>query len=228
MAYKRISPMPVIEGGTGIQSATSYAPLTGGTTSTGAFQSASTGQSTAGFVLTSTGSSSLPTFQAVSGSSSISSMFYANMNAENNAFGNTGYVFALGSITAGTVVTNTGSNGYVGNGAGTPANYTAPVTGYYQIIGIIGTTITATTGSTAVKMSFYVNGALVSTWWDGPTYNQCTGYSGFSPANSGGSGTIIIKLNSGDVVTWRVQGQAASGNIDAIYAGAIGAILLGI
>jgi len=66
MAYKRQSPQPVVEGGTGIQTATAYAPLTAGTTSTGAFQVASTGLSTSGFVLTSNGASALPSFQATS------------------------------------------------------------------------------------------------------------------------------------------------------------------
>lgn len=67
MAYKRISPQPVIEGGTGISSATSYAPVCGGTTTTGAFQSASSGQSNSGYVLTSNGTSALPTWQAAPG-----------------------------------------------------------------------------------------------------------------------------------------------------------------
>ena len=57
----------VAGGGTGITSATSYAPICGGTTTTGALQSASTGISTVGFVLTSTGASSLPTWQASGG-----------------------------------------------------------------------------------------------------------------------------------------------------------------
>jgi hypothetical protein len=74
MAYKRISPMPVIEGGTGIQSATPYAPLTGGTTSTGPFQSASTGISTSGDVLTSNGGSALPSWQPASGGSGAGSL----------------------------------------------------------------------------------------------------------------------------------------------------------
>jgi len=69
MAYKRISPIPVIEGGTGIQSATAYAPICGGTTTTGAFQSASTGFSNSGYVFTSNGSSALPDWQATSGGS---------------------------------------------------------------------------------------------------------------------------------------------------------------
>lgn len=70
MAYKRNSPTPVVEGGTGIvTSTTAYAPICGGTTATGAFQAASTGLGTAGYVLTSNGSSALPSFQAASGGS---------------------------------------------------------------------------------------------------------------------------------------------------------------
>ena len=57
--------LPVANGGTGATSQTAYAVLTGGTTSTGAFQSvASVG--TSGQVLTSNGASALPTFQTVS------------------------------------------------------------------------------------------------------------------------------------------------------------------
>jgi hypothetical protein len=54
----------VANGGTGDQSFTAYAPIIGGTTTTGALQSASTGMSNSGYVLTSTGSSSAPTWQA--------------------------------------------------------------------------------------------------------------------------------------------------------------------
>ena len=53
-------------GGTAASSFTAYAPVIGGTTSTGALQSASTGMSNSGYVLTSTGSSSAPTWQAAS------------------------------------------------------------------------------------------------------------------------------------------------------------------
>ena len=48
----------VANGGTGDASFTTYAPVCGGTTATGALQSASTGISTSGFVLTSTGAAS--------------------------------------------------------------------------------------------------------------------------------------------------------------------------
>lgn len=68
MSYKRIAPLPVPEGGTGIiTGTTAYAPIFAGTTATGAFQTSATGMSNAGWVLTSTGSASLPTWQAVPG-----------------------------------------------------------------------------------------------------------------------------------------------------------------
>jgi hypothetical protein len=53
-------------GGTGAASFTAYAPIFGGTTSTGTLQSGTVG--TAGQVLTSNGAGALPTFQAVSSS----------------------------------------------------------------------------------------------------------------------------------------------------------------
>jgi len=58
--------LPVANGGTGFSSATAYAVLCGGTTSTGQFQSiASVG--TSGQVLTSNGAGALPTFQTAGG-----------------------------------------------------------------------------------------------------------------------------------------------------------------
>ena len=61
----------VAGGGTGDTSFTAYAPVCGGTTTTAALQSASTGISTSGYVLTSNGASSLPTFQAGTGFTSL-------------------------------------------------------------------------------------------------------------------------------------------------------------
>ena len=65
-----IQPFPatVPQGGTGVASVTAYAPICAGTTTTGAFQAANTGQSTVGFVWTSNGASALPSFQAAGGS----------------------------------------------------------------------------------------------------------------------------------------------------------------
>lgn len=58
----------VASGGTGVTSATAYAPIFGGTTSTGAFQSGTVG--TSGQVLTSNGAGVLPTFQTLASSGS--------------------------------------------------------------------------------------------------------------------------------------------------------------
>ena len=61
--------LPVTNGGTGDSSLTAYAPLFGGTTSTGALQSGTVG--TAGQVLTSNGVGALPTFQNAGGGGTI-------------------------------------------------------------------------------------------------------------------------------------------------------------
>lgn len=58
--------LPVSHGGTGDSSLTAYAPIFGGTTTTGAVQSGTVG--TSGQVLTSNGAGALPTFQSPPGS----------------------------------------------------------------------------------------------------------------------------------------------------------------
>jgi hypothetical protein len=64
--------LPVANGGTGATTQTAYAVLTGGTTSTGAYQSiASVG--TTGQVLTSNGAGALPTFQTPAGGAAFPS-----------------------------------------------------------------------------------------------------------------------------------------------------------
>jgi len=60
------TPITVTQGGTGVSNATAYAVITGGTTSTGAFQTVS-GTGTSGQVLTSNGAGALPTWQTSSG-----------------------------------------------------------------------------------------------------------------------------------------------------------------
>lgn len=57
----------VAGGGTGATSLTAYAPVCGGTTTTGAVQSCSSGIGTSGYVLTSNGASALPSWQAAAG-----------------------------------------------------------------------------------------------------------------------------------------------------------------
>lgn len=71
--------VPVTDGGLGVSSLTAYAPIFGGTTSTGAVQSGTVGST--GQVLTSNGAGALPTFQTLTSSGIpdvISSLFVVN------------------------------------------------------------------------------------------------------------------------------------------------------
>lgn len=69
--------LAVPRGGTGLASATAYAVLCGGTTSTGAFQSV-VGLGSSGDVLTSNGAGALPTFQAAAGGGVTSTQVQLN------------------------------------------------------------------------------------------------------------------------------------------------------
>lgn len=89
----------VAQGGTGRASATAYAVVCGGTTSTGAHQSvASVG--TSGQVLTSNGAGSLPTFQAVSASVASGTMYEnAQTVSSNYTITSNKNAFSVGPIT---------------------------------------------------------------------------------------------------------------------------------
>jgi hypothetical protein len=99
MAYLQISPIPIVEGGTQVQSFIPYALITGGTAPTFPLQTVATG--TAGQVLTYTGALSLPTWQP-SPASSIT------------ITGDTG-----GSLTGNSFTFSGGVTGLTFNGAGT-------------------------------------------------------------------------------------------------------------
>ena len=80
MAYKQVSPIPVIEGGTQFQSATAYAVICGGVTSTSALQPLAT-LGAAGTVLTSNGPGALPSFLPSSGGGITWTVISANQTA---------------------------------------------------------------------------------------------------------------------------------------------------
>lgn len=101
MSYKRQSPTPVVEGGTGKVSYTANAPLVAGTSSTAALAQVTTGLNTAGYVLTAN-SSGAPTFQAAGGGGGI-----------NTIDGDSG------SVTGSTVTVTGGTSGAVFTGSGT-------------------------------------------------------------------------------------------------------------
>lgn len=138
-------------GGTGVVSATAYAPIVGGTTTTGALQSAGTGQSTSGNVYTSNGSSAAPSFQppsatsgglvllaTVSASASASVEFANNFSATYND-----YLILYDNVVHAT--TNTIMEALVGYG-GTPTYSSSGYTA--QQLNASSTTVGATAGPT--------------------------------------------------------------------------------
>lgn len=80
--------LPVANGGSGVSSLTAYAPIFGGTTSTGPVQSGSVG--TAGQVLTSNGAGALPTFQSAAGGGDASTNTATSVDNEIALFSGTG------------------------------------------------------------------------------------------------------------------------------------------
>ena len=132
MSYKRISPQPIVEGGTGVQSTTAYAVLCGGTTSTGALQSIA-GVGTSGQVLTSNGAGALPTFQAAGGGGGI-----------NIINGNTG------SVTGSTVTITGSTSGLVFTGS------SATLTSSFNFISL--PTTTSTNGQILINSTRFLHG----------------------------------------------------------------------
>lgn len=68
------NPISVNTGGTGVASVTTYAPLCGGTTSTGPFQEATSGFNTSGLILGSGGPSALPYWRGTAGMTKITTL----------------------------------------------------------------------------------------------------------------------------------------------------------
>jgi hypothetical protein len=104
--------LTVPNGGTGVTSATAYALLTGGTTSTGAFQTVS-GTGTSGQVLTSAGAGALPTWQTISSPAQAGGALIVNTTTVTTSYTvPTGSnAFSVGPITVASGQTVTVSSG---------------------------------------------------------------------------------------------------------------------
>lgn len=128
--------------------------------------------------------------------------FFGTANAENNVTGD-GTVFSLGAATAMTTVQNIGGGFFPGNGAGTPASFTAPVTGTYILATTLATNVAGggSPGGVVQGYALYLNGAGYAGIYGFPTLNQCTGFFGAN-GNIDGSGAIVTPLTAGDVITW--------------------------
>ena len=149
----------IANGGTDATTFVAYAPVLGGTTSTGPLQSASTGISNSGYVLTSTGATSVPTWQ---------SSPTATITLDANSGSATGNVITVNGGTTGLTTTASGStlsltgtldvaNGGTGattltgvlSGNGTSAVTASPITQYDVLVGGASNAIVSVSPSTA-------------------------------------------------------------------------------
>jgi len=175
--------LSVPRGGSGLASATAYAVLCGGTTSTGAFQSvASVG--TSGQVLTSNGAGALPTFQTFSAGGTVNSGT-ANQIAYYATTGTA--VSGLTSANNGILVTNGSGVPSIGNTVG--AGLTMPSITFNSTTGVVGTT----TNNNAAAGSV---GEVIS--------SQVLFASGVSLTSNTPANVTSISLTAGD---WDVYGN---------------------
>jgi hypothetical protein len=183
--------VPVALGGTGNTSATAYAVLAGGTTSTGAFQSlASVG--TTGQVLTSNGAGALPTFQTAAGGGAPGLAY--------QLFTSSGTFTIPSGVTAIKVIAQgggggggTGRGGYtvtIGGAGGSGATAVQYLSGL-----TVGNTLTVTVGNAG-------NGGAASTYPSGSS----AGNAGNTSSVSSGTQTITTISATGG------SGGAASPN----------------
>lgn len=178
------STIGVTYGGTGMTSATAYAVLCGGTTSTGAHQSiASVGMS--GQLLTSNGAGALPSFQTYAGTTSLTTVGTISSGTWN-----------------GTAITGTYGGTGVNNGA-----KTITLGGNLTISGANALTLT-TTGTTTVTLP--TSGTLVagpgsSTSGNISTFNNTSGTlladSGINLLASSGSAYLFLDTSKNTVNT---------------------------
>lgn len=132
--------------------------------------------------------------------------FVNEVVAEGSVTGD-GTVHDYGSVTAQTSVVDRGSNMTEGDGAGTPATFTAPVTGLYYL-----------------QWSQYCSGNPVPTWigyitTSNRTYrfvNSCGRSSGFNfkgfSARVAWSGAIIADMDASDTAVWYYVGGSGTKN----------------
>jgi len=111
-AINTTKPIPVLFGGTGASSLTAYGPICGGTTTTGAVQSISSG--TANQILTSNGASALPSFQAAPSTGSLVKLATVT---NSGATGNLDFISLISATYSGyfiDVSTSSGASTYSG------------------------------------------------------------------------------------------------------------------
>lgn len=178
--------LPVAGGGTGVATLTAYAPVFGGTTSTGAVQSGTAG--TSGHVLTSNGAGVLPTFQAAGGGSTR--LDQITTGTADSTLTTSGFVTvnsgAGAANTVGKTITIQPGAGGATNAAGGPLNATGGTgagTGAGGAVTITG----GTAGSTGVGGAVAIQGGTPISGTGGAVSISAAAGTG---SNNGGAVTI--------------------------------------
>lgn len=184
--------LPVAGGGTGVASATAYAPVFGGTTSTAPLQSGTVG--TSGHVLTSNGAGVLPTFQAATGGGNAQtanplSQFAATTSAQ----------------LAGVISDETGS--------GALAFATSPT----LVTPLLGTpTSGVLTNCTGLPVAGGGTGVATLTTY-APLFGGTTGTGAIQSGTVGTSGQVLTSNGAGVLPTFQAAGGGGSVATDTIW-----------
>lgn len=231
--------VPVASGGTGDATLTAYAPLFGGTTTTGAVQSGTVG--TAGQVLTSNGAGALPTMQSNAGRLLNIQVFTASATYTPTAGTNTDVIYAIGAGGGGG---GSGSSGGGTGGTGGTTSLGALISCTGGVGGLpsngnggAGGTCTSGTvnivGGTGEASSFGVGGqaagghGAASPFGGGATGGQGSAAGAAAPANSGSGGggagpTVSIAPGAGGGAGG--YGVRYATGITGTYSATIGAV----
>lgn len=148
--------------------------------------------------------------------------FTATFNTETNITGD-GTIAQLGATAAATVLTNVGGNFFPGNGAGSGATFTVPVTGLYYICMYANFTVSASM-TAGIDFSIGTSGSFGYNVSIGPTKNSVPGYNNFAGDINVGGG-FIAQLTSGWVLTFTAQSNGTS-KVTTVTFGTVGGYLI--
>ena len=215
-------PIEVIPGGTQNASFTTYSPVCGGTTATGAFQVASAGQANVGWVLTSTGNASLPTWQVnPSGggpSGPASTCNFKAMTTNNVRLPNLTGDGTIATVIFPQAMWNVGGAYNTGTGV-----FTAPATGYFLFFHDFFVDTIAAGNNTGGNVIYQKNGAA------GQNNTTCffnyytrSFPGGANPNTNSTWSTGLIQMNAGDTMKILLQVSGGAKNV-GIAAGQLAA-----
>lgn len=149
--------------------------------------------------------------------------FIATINQELLATGS-GTAHTVGSITALTEVLDRGGDFSVGNGAGTGASFTAPVSGNYELTFTISMDFMVTVGATEWIAQIVTSNATYKTI-SLPTYNRTANF--FGAGNDiCFSSSVLADMDASDTATFVVTASGAAMDLDTVEFGNVSGFLM--